>query len=732
MHHLESPPGAGVELCDLVAHMTNTAAPDGMGLPARDLHWAAARRVITAAARQILTKADVVPQGSLFCDDSRGITKAQRRALACFAEPAADFQTGPTTIEELGEIYPTLLSPTTRKRTGSWFTPAELTAPTMARTLAPLLAHHNEAPRVCDPSAGAGAFLRSALETLATSSNSTAKALAEGSLFGVDIDPTAASLAALNLYEACGYRADLPAIESNVGHGDGLTSFSEGAFDAVVGNPPWETLQQSRREDSADRRRLTTAQRQDLESRFQLQGRGKLYTYRLFVERGLQLLRPGGRLGLIVPASLYFDRDAGPLRQYLLDQCQWEWLFAFENSRRIFAIDRRYRFAVLIAQSGGSTANLKASFLNQDLAEWSRKEPDHLLYSRKHVRKLSPHSGSLVEVRNRRDLDLLERLYAVGEPWLGSTASWRWRQGDFNMTSDRARFIECAAAQRDGYHAQADGTWRKTEADPVLRPLYQGAMIYDLNPNAHGYAGGTGRGVRWRDVSGFDQVEPMYLIRADECAIAQPARTVLRALSNATNERTTVTCLLGDEPCGNSLGVLTPPASTAQPIGDCAWVTGVLGSMVWDWGLRQRLAGTNLNGFVLADTVLPPSTAAQRSVIAALALRLCAVLPWHKPLWQGARAEGWVDTDTGPALEPSERQRLRARLEIAVAESFGLEPEDLAWILRDCHHATARLRDPAFTRSLDSRGFWRIDREQAPDERLPQIVLALATRERVD
>ena len=300
------------------------------------------------------------------------------------------------------------------------------------------------------------------------------------------------------------------------------------------------------------------------------------------------------------------------------------------------------------------------------------------------------------------------------------------------MTSDRARFIECAAAQRDGYRAQADGTWRKTEADPVLRPLYQGAMIYDLNPNAHGYAGGTGRGVRWRDVTGFDEVKPRYLIGVDDCSIAHPARTVLRALSNATNERTSVACLLGDEPCGNSLGVLTPPASSTQPIGDCAWLAGVLGSMVWDWGLRQRLAGTNLNGFVLADTVLPPSTADQRSIIAGLTLRLCAALPWHDSLWQGARAEGWADRGTGPTLAPVERRRLRASLEIAVARSCGLGQQDLAWSLRDCHHPTARLRDPAFTRTLDSRGFWRVDRDLLPDQRLPQIALALAAQELAD
>ena len=732
MHRVESPSDPGVELFDLVAHMTNMAVPEGTGLPTSDLRWAAARRVITAVSRQILSKAGVPPQGSLFRDDARGITEAQQLALAQLQEPAVACEAGPSTIVKLGELYPTLMLPTARKQTGSWFTPADLTAPTVKRTLAPFLDGNSQPPRVCDPASGAGAFLKSALEIMAATGQSSPSELVTRCIFGVDTDPTAASLAALTLQESCGYMADIAAIERNVRCGDGLTSFDEGGFDAVIGNPPWETLQQSRREDTPDQIRLTAAQRKDLHDRFRLQGRGKLYTYRLFVERALQLLRVGGRLGLIVPASLYFDRDAGPLREHLLDECQWEWLFAFENSRRIFSIDRRYRFAVLVAESGGCTDNLRASFLRNDVAEWSEKNPDHLLYSRADVRKLSPHSGALLEVRNRRDLDLLEQFYAVGQPWLGSKGAWRWRQGDFNMTSDRSRFIECATAQRDGYRAQADGTWQKSASDPVLRPLYQGAMVYDLNPNAHGYAGGTGRGVRWRDVDRYDEVQPRYLIRTEDCSIAQPARTVVRALSNATNERTAVTCLLGDEPCGNSLGVLTPPAATTQPIGDCAWLTGVLGSMVWDWGLRQRLAGTNLNGFVLADTVLPPATKEQRPVIASLALRLCAVLPWHEPLWHGARAEGWIDADSGPALDPTERRRLRARLEIAVARSFGLRHEDLLWILRQCDHETAQLRDTTFTRSLDSRGFWRIDRELAPSERLPQCVLALAARELAD
>ena len=38
-------------------------------------------------------------------------------------------------------------------------------------------------------------------------------------------------------------------------------------------------------------------------------------TYKMFLEAGHSLLRQGGRLGLLVPSSIYSDKGAGPLRR---------------------------------------------------------------------------------------------------------------------------------------------------------------------------------------------------------------------------------------------------------------------------------------------------------------------------------------------------------------------------------------------------------------------------------
>jgi hypothetical protein len=46
-----------------------------------------------------------------------------------------------------------------------------------------------------------------------------------------------------------------------------------------------------------------------------------------------------------------------------------------------------------------------------------------------------------------------------------------------------------------------------------------------------------------------------------------------------------------------------------------------------------------------------------------------------------------------------------------------LARDDFAWILRDCDHPADQLRDKAFCRTLDPKGFWRIDKDKDPELR---------------
>ena len=570
-----------------------------------------------------------------------------------------------------------------RKRDGVWFTPFELALPTAKRTLEPLTGTQL---RICDPAVGGGSFLLAAAQAMRAGHPASAH-----EYVGVDLDPQATELAR-NALQDYGER------RVSIGVGDGLIDLEPGSFDCVLTNPPWETLQSG--EDAKARVR-------ELRPRFHYQGQGKLYTYRLFVERAVQLLKPGGRLGLIVPASLWFDRDAEPLRQLLLGTCDWQWLFGFENRRRIFAIDSRYRFGAVIATKGGSTRRVQVAFGQTKIEDWAAEAPAHISYQRQELRSLSPRSGAFVEVSTRGDLDILTRMNTRGQPLLGDDGALAWRQGDFNMTSDKSQFVQREQAERDGYRHDGDGVWQRPGHGDLLA-LRQGAMIYDLQANAGAHKSGVGHKTRWRTPRDSAELAPLYLVAAGPWREAASerfgARIGLRALSNATNERTAIACLLPDAPCGNSLGVLTPQRPIPTPLRHMAAATAMLASLPFDWALRMRLGGTNLNGFVLSDCVLPVLDDQQTTRLARLALRMCATSPWTNALWEMAQGEGWCERPD-PAIDPSQRRELTTTIDVTVGQAFGLTAADVAWMTRG---------EPFI------KGFWRVERDLPESERRPQ------------
>lgn len=617
----------------------------------------------------------------------------------------------PRSFVELAEHYPRLLADEHRKQHGAWFTPIELARPTADRALALLDVRGAEPLRVVDPAVGGGTFLRAAFRTLCANGLSAATALA--SLHGVDVDSTAAALAALAVWEEAGCLGDPRDVAARIHAGDGLLDLADGSFDAVLTNPPWETLQATP---------TAPAYVATLRRHFRHQGRGKLYTYRLFVERALRLLHEHGVVGMIVPASLWFDRDAEPARRLLLDGADWRWLFGFENRRKVFAIDGRYRFGAIVAQRPGPTTNVCVAFGRTELADWRAEAPTHTRLAAAELRALSPGSGTFVEADDPRDLELLLRMQRRGTSLCGPRGRFAWRQGDWNMTSDREHFVLREDAERQGYRRDGDGTWR-CAGHPALLPLLQGAMIGDLHPNVGAHARGTGHGTQWEPPPTPDAVRPAFLVRADawhaRAATRSPFRLVHRALGNASNERTMLACLLPDLPCGNSLGVLTPWPNVAAgrtPLRELAAAAAVLGSLPFDWALRQRLAGTNLNRFVLADCVLPVLDADAERELAQRALRLCALLPGHGTWWRAAESEGWCPA-AGPAVEPATRADLMAKVDALVGRSFGLDEADVAWITRDCERPAAALRRVPL--GALQKGFWRVDRELPPELRRP-------------
>jgi adenine-specific DNA-methyltransferase len=163
--------------------------------------------------------------------------------------------------------------------------------------------------RWLDPACGDGVFLVELVERLAHRVDAgSLPALVQKTLFGVDIDPLAcvraraavvSAVTALSGPQPNGFFAD------NVRVADFLELDADGTpFDVIVGNPPYVSATS-----------LSSVQKARFLERFTTAW-GRLDLYTLFIEQGLRLLAPGGRLGYITPDKWLTAESSRPLRAF--------------------------------------------------------------------------------------------------------------------------------------------------------------------------------------------------------------------------------------------------------------------------------------------------------------------------------------------------------------------------------------------------------------------------------
>ena len=228
-----------------------------------------------------------------------------------------------------------------RRARGAFYTPAWMVARLVDLALDEL-APGALPPCVLDPACGDGRLLVAA-----------ARRLGRAAVLGVDRDPLAVALARTNLWRLAAAGGG-PA--ATVVCGDALTgpvrpgpgaappgaidwtrAFPEAGdpgrqgFDVILTNPPFEVLTGFRRE---PRRRAYAALLR--RAGYQLSLEGVLNTCRLFLERCLELLAPGGRLAIVLPFSFLMDRASTPLRAHLLRRGQLDQVVFFQESLQTF------------------------------------------------------------------------------------------------------------------------------------------------------------------------------------------------------------------------------------------------------------------------------------------------------------------------------------------------------------------------------------------------------------
>jgi len=458
---------------------------------------------------------------------------------------------------------------------------------------------------------------------------------------------------------------------------------------------------------------------------FQYEGSADLNLYKLFAEISWGLLKNNSRLGIILPSGIYSDFGTKDLRTAFLFQGQLEFLYAFQNEKRVFpAAHHAYRQTALVATKGGRTNVFHAQFrMGVGNSPAAHEIPDDILvrrtslsYTVDDVKLGSPNTLSIIEYTRERGLLIARNMLGNSHP-LGDNASGLNVEysREFDLTNDSKLFAPLDNLKQRGYQSDVFGRWVDANGDVAL-PLYEGRMIGQFDISQKGWVSGRGRTAVWREIPHDSKaIEPQFLMPAGSYTECVPGSDSLKVafmdIASATVTRTMVSTVHTGVPFGNS----APTLRLAD--GNCLnlfSLSAIFNSLSFDFLVRQRLAGLHLNWYIVEETRIPSCLShdsVANPMFRCLALACASLTLIHRcfaPVWLSLRRDlvknlkrewkhFWAVTE-------ADRLRMRVEVDALCADLYGLDPDDFDWIVRD---------DPT-----DAKSFYRVERELPFGERL--------------
>ena len=484
-----------------------------------------------------------------------------------------------------------------------------------------------------------------------------------------------------------------------------------GGFDCVLGNPPWERIKLQEKEFFAARseaiatapnkaarerrikalsapeapesdrsmvREFELAKRETEGSgelirgsgRFKLTAVGDLNTYALFAEHFLRLIGSGGRSGVIVPTGIATDSTTKAYFDAISSGARLISLLSFREIRRWFpGTDDRNSFCLLTLGDDCYKCSLVFSIDSlQDLADDGRE----FSLSANDFTLLNPNTRNCPVFRSQMDAELTKQIYgrvpvlideALGEqgnPWGIKFMTM------FHMSNDSHLFFDAPAPER--------------------LPLYEAKLIHHYDHRWASYENdGSSSDVRLADKQDPKfAVNPSYWVSIAEVSDRlQPKgweRQWLmgwRAIARGADERSVIGGVFPRSGVGNSFHLVLPSPSISA--GLCPCFVGCISSLVFDFVARQKIGGANFNFFIpMQLPVLPPSAYTQAAIdfiqprVLELTYTAYDLKPWAEDLGYD-----------GPPFrfDPERRSLLRAELDAFYAHLYGLNRDELRYIL---------------------------------------------------
>lgn len=516
-------------------------------------------------------------------------------------------------------------------------------------------------------------------------------------------------------------------------------SREEKGFDCVIGNPPWERLKLQEREffdftsneiasavDAATRRKLIAKLEKsnpDLHqrylaakdsadkiltsvrdsNRFPLTGKGDVNTYALFAELAHSLVAPHGCVGLLVPSGIGTDMTTKDFWGKLVLGKSLIGMYDFENKAPVFPdVHRSFKFSILLF--GGAKQKCDRAdfvFFARDVHELS-DPAKHIRLSPKDIKLVNPNTLTCPIFRSQRDAELTKAIYKRvpvlvdqhrkegGNPW-----GVRFLRM-FDQTNDAELFhtveqLQELGCKRHGSH------WKKGKL--TYLPLYEAKMVQMYDHRAASVVvkdenwfrqGQTAETSPVQHQNPEFSAEPRWWMNSEtvECCLGDSAPAALLAFKNVTsptNLRTMIAALVPPVGVVNSAPLMLFKESVRITLQCCLLAN--LNTFTLDYVARQKVGNVNLNFFIIEQfPMFPPDFYANRCPwdkrqtlekwISERVLKLTCTSNDMIPLAEAAGFDPPVHK-----WKPAERVDLMAQLDAAYFILYGIERDDVEYIL---------------------------------------------------
>ena len=479
------------------------------------------------------------------------------------------------------------------------------------------------------------------------------------------------------------------------------TVFDKGGFDCILTNPPWDRIKLQEKEffaardieianaqNAAIRKRLIenlpksnpvlfqafldAKRNADVSSafvhesgRYTLSNSGDVNLYSILAEVILHVRRSSGFAGVVLPSGICSDDSNKRLFSAMVNGGILKSFLSFENEERLFPdVHHSFKFALVTI---GESASADFTFFNRQVTSLS-DDRRHFTLSAEDFALINPNTLTAPIFRSKADAELAKKIYRKvgvlwdearngGNPWGLSFKRL------FDMSNDSALF--------------------QTSQGENSLPLYEAKMIHQFDHRWATYETGEEDA---RDVTLDEkrnpsfEIQPRYWVEARHViqkfdGSAPKYLMGWRDVTGAGNMRTDVNGIISFAAVGHKFQLIFTKKSDKET----ACLYADLNSLIHDWCARQKIGGNSLSyTYKRQIPALAPSAYSQEDIdfivprVLELTYTSYSLKGWAEAL--GYEGEPFV-------FDPERRAILRAELDARYAKLYGLNEQELRYIL---------------------------------------------------